>query len=210
MHLGLDLWVRGERREAREQLRLAATDFRRALDDEPENANVQLMAAWFHIFCPDPQIRDEHLALEQARCLVRQVSVRDKDNPRLSMGIRPLFTLAFAQYRAGDWSAACSTIEESIRRKAAKLGETNLEGLVSTRSIIDAYDWYVWSMALARLGDLKSARRHFEEAALWTRRNRYGDFELHLLHGEAASLLGLSSTEDEMIDPPASGTDEER
>jgi serine/threonine protein kinase len=194
-HLGLELWVQGERREARGQLRLAGADFRRALDADPANAKTQRAAAWFHVFCPDPQIR-----------FVKHATVEGRDRPRFSEGIRPLFTLALAQYRNGDWQAARLTIEESIGKKAAKQGGTTLERLVESRAVIDAYDWFVWSMALARLGNPESARQRFEDAAQWMRRNRYGDFELHLLHDEAASLLGLSSTDisSDRDDVPAS------
>ena len=121
-HIGLDLWVRGARRDARDQLRLAAEDFRRALDSEPANTNIQNMAAWLHVFCPDPQIRDERLALEQSQRLVKQASMEGKDRPRFSRGVRPLFTLALAQYRTGDWQAARSTIEESISKKVRQAG----------------------------------------------------------------------------------------
>ena len=192
----------GVRPEARDQLRLATEEFRRALDAEPDNANIQQMAAWLHVFCPDPQIRDERLALELSQRFVKQASVQGRDRPRFSVGIRPLFTLALAQYRTGDWRMVRSTIEESIRRKAAKQGETTLDRLVETRTVIDAYDWFVWSMALARLGETGSARQRFEDATQWMRRNRYGDFELHLLHDEAASVLGLSSP-----DPPSDRDD---
>jgi serine/threonine protein kinase len=192
-HLGLELWVRGRRDEGRDQLRLGTEEFRRALDADLDNPRIQRAAAWHHIFCPDPRLRDERLALELAQHFVGQASVQGRDRPRFSEGIRPLFTLALAQYRTGDWPAARSSIEESIRIKAAKLGETSLERLIEKRTVIDAYDWFVWSMALARLGDPESARLRFEDATQWMRRYRYGDFELHLLHDEAASLLGLSS-----------------
>jgi hypothetical protein len=150
------------------------------------------MAAWLHVFCPDPQIRDQRLALELCQRLVAQASVAKRDRPRFSGGVRPLFTLALAQYRTGDWQAARSTIEESIRRKAAKQGKT-VVSLVETRSVIDAYDWFVWSLTLGRLGESALAQQRFEDATQWMHRNRYGDFELHLLHDEAAALLGRSA-----------------
>jgi eukaryotic-like serine/threonine-protein kinase len=191
-HLGLDLWVRGSLADARGQLCLATEDFRRALDLGPNDAKIQQPAAWLHVFCPDPQIRDERLALELSQRFVKQDSGEGRDRPRFSVGIRPLFTLALAQYRTGDWQAARLTIEQSIRKKAAKQGGTTLEKLVETRAVIDAYDWFLWSMTLARQGESVSAHARFEDAAQWMRRNRFGDFELHLLHDEAASLLGVS------------------
>ena len=105
-HLGLDLWVRGSLTDARDQLRLATEDFRRALVLGPNNMRTQQPAAWLHVFCPDPQIRDGRLALALSQRLVRQESGEGRDRPRFSAGIRPLFTLALAQYRTGDWQAA--------------------------------------------------------------------------------------------------------
>ena len=74
-----------------------------------------------------------------------------------------------------------------------QLAPTADAAMPENRAVIDAYDWFVWSMALARLEQSGPARQRFEDATQWMRRNRYGDFELHLLHDEAASLLGLSS-----------------
>ncbi len=190
-HLGLDLWVRGMRSEARDQLRRATEEFRRALDLDPDDEDTQRTAAWLHIFCPDTEIRNARLALELSERFARKLSLEGKDRPRFNAGIRPLFTLALAQYRTGDWQAARLTIEESIRKKASQQGAITLERLVETRVVIDAYDWFVWSMALARLGATGSARQHFEDATQWMRQNRNGDFELQLLHDEAGSLLGL-------------------
>jgi serine/threonine protein kinase len=188
MHLGLDLWVRGERTEATEQLRRAATGFRHALGLVPEDPALVRNAAWFHLFCPDLRIRDSRLALELAESFVRREDSRGRDRPRFSEGIRPLFALALAHYRVGHPTTARNIIEESIRRKAKLLG-TTMERLVEARSAIDAYDWFVWSMTLARLGEFGAARSRFDEAETWMRRNRYGDFELHLLKKEAEELL---------------------
>jgi tetratricopeptide (TPR) repeat protein len=192
-HLGLELWVQGSHGAARDYLSRASQEFRRALDLDPDDPGIQRTAAWLHVFCPDPDIRDERLALELAGRFVEQASAQGRDRPRFSEGIRPLLTLALAQYRVGDWAAARATIEESIRRKAARLGGLTLEQLDETGRVIDAYDWFVWSMALARLGEQEAARRQFDGATRWMRVNRYGDFELQLLHEEAAELLGVSA-----------------
>jgi serine/threonine protein kinase len=191
MHLGLDLWVHGEGTEATEQLRRAATGFGHALELVPEDPEWVRNAAWFHLFCPDLRIRDSRLALELAERLVRREDSLGRDRPRLSEGIRPLFTLALAHYRVGNRTTARKIIEESIRRKATLQG-TTIERLVETKSAIDAYDWFVWSMTLARLGEYGAARGRFDEAETWMRRNRYGDFELHLLKKEAEELLRMS------------------
>jgi tetratricopeptide (TPR) repeat protein len=216
MHLGLDLWVRGERGEGTEQLRRAATGYRRALVRSPGDPEWVRNAAWFHLFCPDLGIRDSRLALRLAEDLARRSDARHRDRPRFSEGVRPLFMLALAHYRVGDCAAARMIIEESIRRKAKSLG-TTMERLVQEREVIDAYDWFIWSMALARLGEYPAARDQYEGAVTWMRRNRYGDFELHLLKAEAADLLrsspGDPSTRTNTADsdqeqPPREGNNE--
>ena len=56
----------------------------------------------------------------------------------------------------------------------------------------DAYEWFTLAMIRARQGDLDRARTLHQDAVRWTKRFRYGDFELHFLDDEAKALLGPS------------------
>ena len=54
----------------------------------------------------------------------------------------------------------------------------------------DSYERFLLALILAR-EDGRLAREHFAAADEWMRRNRFGDFELHILRTEAAKALGL-------------------
>ena len=91
-------------------------------------------------------------------------------------GIRPLLTLGLAHYRRGEWEDARVPVEKSIKLRDGG----------------DAYEGFTLAMILARLGEREAGLRRYEEAELWMRRNRFGDFELHFLRDEAAEVLGLT------------------
>jgi tetratricopeptide (TPR) repeat protein len=177
-HLGMDLWQQGRRAETSGHFLAADDAFRTAVGQGPETALHKWQYAWFLTLCPDARFRDTEKALELAHRVVELAPRHEADNPTFTGGFRPLLALGLAQYRAGQWDEARATVERSIQ----------------FRSGGDAYEWFVLAMALARQGERDEARRRFEEAVRWTRRNRYGDFELHFLRDEAAALLDLADS----------------
>ena len=122
------------------------------------------------------EIREPDVALRAARRLVEVTSKSEKLHNRKTQagGIRPYMTLALAEYRSGDLDEARAAVERSME----------------IRDGGDAYEWFTLAMIRARQGDLDRARTLHRDAVRWTKRFRYGDFELHFLDDEAKALLG--------------------
>lgn len=185
LHLGWDLWLRGRRAEAEPILWAAAEDFNRSIELSDDVPMLVQHAAWYFLLGPDDRLRDPRKGLALARRLDALVGGQGKDKPSFSAGLRPLFTLGLAQYRAGDYRVARATLERSIEvRKGG-----------------DAYDGFALAMALGRLGEREAARGRFRLAERWMIENRYGDFELHFLREEGAALLGGLPLDPETIPP---------
>jgi tetratricopeptide (TPR) repeat protein len=125
-------------------------------------------------FCPDDRLRIPARAVKQALSTLELTEGKGRDRASFSEGIRPKFTEGLAHYRAGDMAAAQSALQESCNRRAGG----------------DAYEWFVLALVAARQGDRDAARREYDRAVDWTRWNRYGDTELHVLEAEAAVLVG--------------------
>jgi tetratricopeptide (TPR) repeat protein len=175
-NLGMDLRKLGRPDEAEGQFRASDARFMQGLEIAPDDFGLRQHLSWLLAFCPEDRLRPPSRAVAEVRRLVELTEGKGRDRASFSQGIRPKFTEGLALYRAGDWSAAREALEESCRRREGG----------------DAYEWFVLSMALARLGDLDAARREYDRAVEWTKWNRYGDTELHILEAEAATLLGRS------------------
>ncbi len=176
-HIGMELWYQKERAQAREYFRRAVAAFDAALGRGSDQILIIQHSLWFMTVCPDPEYRQPGRALQLARKLVDLATPQGHDRKHYSGGVRPLFTLGLAYYRAGEYARALKTLEESCQRRGGG----------------DAYEWFIIAMAHAKLGNETSARKHCDEAVRWTRSNRYGDFELHFFDDEAAELPGLSA-----------------
>jgi len=173
-HLGMDLKKLGRADEAEEQFRQSDARFVQQLGLAPDEFVAQQHLCWLLAFCPDDRLRPPSRAVAEVRSLLELTEGKGRDRPSFSQGIRPKFTEGLALYRAGDWQGARAALDESCRRRDGG----------------DAYEWFVLAMASARLEDLESARRAYDRAVEWTKWNRYGDTELHMLEAEAAPLLG--------------------
>ena len=55
-----------------------------------------------------------------------------------------------------------------------------------------AADWFFLAMTRWRQGQPAEARKLFDKAVEWTRKNQSGDPELQRFQAEAASLLGIA------------------
>jgi Flp pilus assembly protein TadD len=82
-------------------------------------------------------------------------------------------TLGAAHYRSGDWQAAVTSLEESIKLSAGGSSE----------------NWLLLAMAHWQLGHKDEARTWFEKAA--SNKPERPDADLEQLHREAADLLGM-------------------
>jgi tetratricopeptide (TPR) repeat protein len=172
-HLGMDLWFHGRIAGTEAHLRAAAAGYDRALRLKPD-VLVLSHSAWFLIVCPDLRFRDPSRGVALSRRLVELATPLGMDRPRFSGGVRPLFTLGLALYRAGDLAGARQAVERSMRLREG--GE--------------AYEWFVMAMIEAREGRRSDcAREFYDKAVRWTKWNRYSDFDLHFLDAEAAGLL---------------------
>ncbi|WP_210405627.1 serine/threonine-protein kinase [Paludisphaera borealis] len=172
-HLGAELWLHGEKEAAVPHLRGGIEMSRKAMNLAPDDIAILQYAAWQRLFCPLVEIREPEVALQAARRLVEVTSEKVHNRKTQAGGIRPFMTLALAEYRNGNLETARDAAEHSMK----------------IRDGGDAYEWFVLSMILARQGELDRARTLYHEAVQWTKRYRYGDFELHFLDDEAAVLL---------------------
>jgi Flp pilus assembly protein TadD len=115
--------------------------------------------------CTDPELRSPARAVELARKAI-------EGQPSNGMFWN---TLGVAQYRAGDWKAAETTLRKSIE----------------LRSGGDSFDWFFVGMCLWQQGEKDRARTWYKAARLWTTRKSPTNNELIRFQAEAATLLGL-------------------
>jgi len=147
----------------RGQLAQAAAAFEQARKIKLISAHDTYNLAWRLAMCEDPQYRDPQRAVELA-----QQAVELHPQERIF-----LLVLGAAQYRAGDWPAAISTIEKSTA--LAQGG--------------DAFAWFFLAMAHWRTGQQPAARRWYNEAARWMDENNPGNADLQHLRAETAALI---------------------
>ena len=153
-------------REAEEFFQHAADGFREALRLEPGNPDALDPLARLLATCPLPQFRDAGRAVELAQQAVQQ-------SPQVGTYWN---TLGVACYRAGDWNASVAALEKSMQRRAGG----------------DGFDWFFLAMAHLQLGDKEQARKWYDQAVEWLKKNKRKDEELKRFRAEAAQLLGLS------------------
>ncbi len=93
-------------------------------------------------------------------------------------------TLGVAQYRAGQFKEAVTTLTKSME----------------FRSGGDANDWFFLAMAHWQLKNKEEARKWYDKAVAWTEKSKPDDEELRRFRAEAAELLGIVKNEKK---PPA-------
>jgi serine/threonine protein kinase/Tfp pilus assembly protein PilF len=159
-------------------------ELRTAIRMEPELAPVRqhfLRAlAWHLATDPDPSARDPRRAVELAKEAIA----------RASKGVYFFGTLGVAYYRTGEYPAAITQLEKSIK----------LRGHENPR--VNAIEAFFLAMAHWQLGDKPKARQWYGRALEWMEKDHLNprEEELRGFRTEAATLLGLP-------DPPEPAAD---
>jgi tetratricopeptide (TPR) repeat protein len=150
------------------QLREKALELQQARFGPEHSDTLAFMngLAWSLATCPDPRMRDPARAV----ALARKAFEVDRGNPDFAN------TLGIAHYRAGDWKAAVEVLEKS---RALRKGG-------------DAFDWFFLAMAHDRLAHKDEARRWYDRAVEWTKKNAPQNEELGRFRAEAEQLLGIT------------------
>jgi tetratricopeptide (TPR) repeat protein len=133
--------------------------------------------AWQLASSVDP-LRDPERAIELAQ---KAIAIEPPDGADWN-------TLGVAQYHAGQWQSAISTLEESMKRRSGG----------------DALDWFFLGMAHWQLGNKDEGRRWYEKSVEWMDANAPANTELIRFRAEADALMGLA----EASDAPDAANDE--
>jgi tetratricopeptide (TPR) repeat protein len=126
-------------------------------------ASVLNNQAWNLAVDPDPQLRDPAQAVELAG---KAVELAPTDGSFWN-------TLGTAHYRAGNWKATISALDQSMELRQGG----------------DSYDWFFLAMAHWRLNDKHTARNWHERAAAWMDANQPQNEELRRFRTEAEELM---------------------
>jgi Flp pilus assembly protein TadD len=118
----------------------------------------------------DPQFRDAHRAVALAK---KAVELKPREGNYWQ-------TLAWAEYRVGDWKAAVAAME-----KVKKLGSAG-----------DSTEWFLLAMAHWQLGHKDDARKWYDRAVEWMAKNQPGNGELLRFRAEAEERLGIDKPRD--------------
>jgi eukaryotic-like serine/threonine-protein kinase len=121
--------------------------------------------AWRLATHPKPEFRDPDRAVQLARTAVE---LAPNDGYIWN-------TLGVAQYRAGDWKAAISALEKSMK----------------LRNGGDAFDWFFLAMADWQLGRKQQARAWYGKAVAWMEKQHVKKEELRRFRAEAEKLMGI-------------------
>jgi tetratricopeptide (TPR) repeat protein/serine/threonine protein kinase len=154
------------------QLDKAIADFSQAVKLDQKHAPAHNNLAWLLASRPDAKLRDPAQAVELAK-------------KATDLAPRDLFawaTLGAALYRAGDWKGAVAALDQS--QVLNKGGNTHA--------------WFFLAMAHQKLGDPDAARRCYDRALEWLKKNQpalakdkaLAD-ELHRIQAEAEEVLEL-------------------
>ena len=139
---------------------------RLALILDPDQGKLLNNLAWALVNVPDIPPYDPPQALAAIR---KALSLEPTNGAYWN-------TLGVASYRAGDWKGAVEALEKSM--------SLNQGG--------EATDWFFLAMTRWRQGQPAEARKLFDKAVEWTRKNQSRNPELQRFQSEAAALLGIS------------------
>jgi tetratricopeptide (TPR) repeat protein len=145
----------------------AARFYTAALALRPENPAIQNDLAWFLVHWPRAEVDHFEEAIELAKKAVKATPTAGN-----YWG-----TLGVAHYRAGQWSDALAAFQ-----KATKL-----------RNGGNGLDWVYLAMIHWRLGEQKQARKWYDQALQWMKKNDPRNRELKRIRSEAAELLGIKT-----------------
>jgi eukaryotic-like serine/threonine-protein kinase len=145
----------------------AADIFRLAVSIDPENTNLLNNLAWAQASFADSPSYNPAEALEA----VRKAVTLEPENGNLWN------TMGVAAYRVGDWKTASEALEKSM--------SLNKGG--------DANDWFFLAMTRWRQNNKAEARKWYDQAVSWTRKNSPDSPELKHFQDEAALLLEIGT-----------------
>src|SRR5207247_1818335 len=128
----------------------------------PKSMNA---VAWILATCPDPKLRDPRRAVDLAKEAVKLAP--DKGDYWNTLGA--------ACYRTEDWKGALQALTKSTELRKGG----------------DGTDWFFLAMAHWCLGDKEQARKWYDDAVVWMKKNKRQDEELLRFRAEAAALLKI-------------------
>ena len=163
-----DAEARANRAIARTRLRQyegALADWTKVTELKPESARAHERLACLLATCPDVEWRDPRRAVESAKKAVELA-------PRQGVSWQ---TLAWAEYRAGNWKAAVTAME-----KVQALGSAG-----------DSFESFLLALAHWQLGDKEQSRKWYDRAVEWMEKNQPRNEELRRFRAEALQLLEL-------------------
>jgi tetratricopeptide (TPR) repeat protein len=164
--LGLHYEQDGRLEESEREYRAAGSEFLRAAELEPDNANALNMLAWFLTHPPAPRFRDPPKAIYWAK---RALAVAKEQEQG-----RVWDTLGLAYYRNGDWRAAIAALERACQVRADRGND---------------HTFFALAMAYWRAGEPNEAERYYGRAIEWNT-HRSMKPENAPLFDEATRLLG--------------------
>ena len=153
----------GRHSDAKESFKKVLQIKDRLVRDNPDNSAYLNTLAWLlgtHLY---PDLRDPTRAVELAREAVRL-------SPWNGRYIR---TLGFAQYSAGDWQNAITTLNKSAELQGGGNG----------------YDWFFLAMPHWQIDQKDEARTWYDKAVEWMDENQRTDESLLRFRAEAEELL---------------------
>jgi tetratricopeptide (TPR) repeat protein len=162
---GFLLLAQGEREKAAEQFRQALNLREEWADRHSNIASDVNELAWFLAACPDPHFRNPGRAVSLAK---RAVDLAPDNGIILN-------TLGVAQYRAGQWREAITSLEKAM----------------APRKGGDSCDWLFLAMAHWQLGEKEAARRWYDKADKELKKFEYPRVEEGRWLAEAAELLKI-------------------
>jgi tetratricopeptide (TPR) repeat protein/serine/threonine protein kinase len=124
----------------------ARRDCESALKRAPANASVLNDLAWLLATCPGVKLRDPHRAVVLGG---KAVAAAPKTGDYWN-------TLGVAHYRAGDWKAAITALDKSVKLRQGG----------------DAVDYLFLAMAHWQLGNRDQARKAYDHAVQWLEKNK--------------------------------------
>jgi serine/threonine protein kinase/tetratricopeptide (TPR) repeat protein len=167
--LGTVLTATGRAAEAANAYRQAKAHYSAAIELNPNHVPSLNGLALLLAACPDPQLRESGRAVELAK---RAAGLTPQDHHVWN-------TLGTAHYRAGEWQAAITALEQSM---ALYAGNPESEQPASFGS-------FLLAMAYWQRGDKEKARQEYDRAVRWMEKHEPKDEELLRFRAEATGLL---------------------
>jgi tetratricopeptide (TPR) repeat protein len=150
----------------------AIADYSKAIEVNPKYWGGYDGLAWLLATCPDAKLRDPARAVELAK---KATDLAPQEGEAWG-------TLGAALYRAGDWKGAVAALDQS--QVLMKGGNPHV--------------WFFLAMAHQKLGDPDAARRCYDQALEWLKKNQpalakdqWRADELHRIQAEAEEVLEL-------------------